>query len=224
MKYLDLHCNHVFDPTEKFAITPISEKLNNSFFSSGVHPWIAEEINETDIQNVINSWSSEQVALIGEIGLDHFYKESWEKQISVFTKQINEIKKIDKPLLIHSVKTYEICNQYLKKINSPIIFHNYNGNKQITKELQKRENIYFSFGQNLTKNNSASFQQLPHIANNKFFLESDEIDNLPMIYEIACKLKNISVNELLNLQANNWQNLFKGNEKLLHGLAQFLHS
>jgi len=79
--------------------------------------------------------------------------------------------------------------------SSPWIIHGFNGNQQIAERLLQ-ENIYLSFGENLTK--SEKLQKIfSQIQINCLFIETD-VSDFPIeeLYKKAAALKNISLQTL----------------------------
>jgi TatD DNase family protein len=94
------------------------------------------------------------------------------------------------------VRAYSDFLQILKQFKHTYIFHGFNANHTIAKNLITH-NAYLSFGNELLKNTKLqqTFKQLPL---NKIFFETDDSSiNVKDIYIFAAKLLNV---ELLKLQ------------------------
>jgi TatD DNase family protein len=117
-------------------------------------------------------------------------------------------KAVQKPLIVHAVKSYTEFVPFLKKTRLPFIFHQFQGNEQQAKELLKY-NVKLSFGKNLFEPKSTeTFSKLPQDA---FLLETDvapalRIDN---IYSKAAEIKGLELSELKSI--------------VFHTFAQIVH-
>jgi TatD DNase family protein len=68
----------------------------------GIHPHDSKGVNEQDIERLIEMAAHPKVVAIGEMGLDFFREGSPRNdQMQVFQWQLNAVKKIAKPIVIH---------------------------------------------------------------------------------------------------------------------------
>jgi len=156
------------------------------------------------------------VIFIGECGLDKKSETDFEEQKRVFEAQAFIAEEYKKPLIIHCVKAFNEVLELNIKIHPkmPWIMHGYNGNIQITQQLEKR-GIMFSFGENLFISDSKAVESFKYLPVEKIFFETDEFDGeVEKIYLQGARLKNISV-EILKQSV--WQN-FNSIEKKSTGL------
>ena len=93
--------------TSKKAVE-IAEKYNGVFAAIGLHPIHAEDEN-FDKEKYKELSHSDKVVAIGEIGLDYFkdYGLFKEKQREVFLQQLNLVKELDLPVIIHCRMAHE---------------------------------------------------------------------------------------------------------------------
>jgi len=177
--------------------------------SVGLHPWHVHTMNVNDCADkLIEIASSEKVLAIGEIGVDRSIEISVNTQFKYFETQLNVARALQKPVIIHAVRSYSDIIPYLKKTKVPFIFHQFQGNEQQAKELLKH-NSYLSFGSNLFDNKVALvFQKTPleHI-----FLETDTSTQMSIhdIYKKAALQKEIEIDELKSMVFHNFANLIK---------------
>ena len=76
---------------------------------------------------------------IGECGVDRAIETSIELQQTIFEQQIELAEQVQKPLIIHCVKAFDIL-LFLKKkykITVPIIVHGYKNKPEQLKQLDK---------------------------------------------------------------------------------------
>ncbi|WP_309609731.1 TatD family hydrolase [Flavobacterium sp.] len=185
------------------------ENIKN--YSIGIHPWYIDEKRlEADLNIIEEKLQLQNCLALGECGLDKRIEKPLGIQIQIFEKQIQLAEKYKKPLILHCVSAYqeviEIKNRL--QIQVPIIIHGFSKNGQIAKQLLDN-GFYLSFGKYLLRNPELAtvFNQVP---NNKFFLETDTIEEtLEEVYAIASKYKNIMMADLKEILNNNFNTVFQ---------------
>lgn len=134
----------------------------------GIHPGKATD--DIDSMTKLITENSKIISGIGEIGLDSTYvnsDEDFQRQITIFKKQLSLAEKLNKPISIHSRKAldkiYEIIPSYSIK---GMLLHWFDGSKQ---QLKKAMDLgfYVSFGPILIYANDK-----------KVILENTEIDRI----------------------------------------------
>jgi TatD DNase family protein len=179
-------------------------------YSIGIHPWyIDEDRLEVDLKIIEQKLQLPNCLALGECGLDKRIETSLETQIQVFEKQIELAKKYNKPLILHCVGAYQEVIDIKKRlqINVSMIIHGFSKNAQVAKQLLDN-GFYLSFGKYLLRNPELEsvFKQVP---NNRFFLETDTIDEtLEEVYQLAAKFKNIEIEEIQNIIQSNFKKVF----------------
>ena len=126
-------------------------------------------------------------------------------QKEVFEFHLRVAQNLKKPVIIHAVRTYpEIVESYKKTgADVKLIFHGFNGNLQIAKQLIKR-NFYLSFGADLFDDRKKAAAILKVIPIENIFLETDE--SAKSIVEIYEKAATIKKTNLTYLKANIFKN------------------
>lgn len=181
------------------------------FYSIGIHPWyIKEDQIDLELEIIEEKLQSNKCLAIGECGLDKRIEVPFEKQLIVFEKQLILAEKYKKPVVIHCVAAFEevIAVKKKMKISVPMILHGFSKNNQVAQQLIK-EGFYISFGKYLLRNPDLKtvFQNVP---NNRFFLETDTIDeNIKEVYDLAAAYKNIAVKELQDSIESNFKDVFE---------------
>jgi TatD DNase family protein len=213
MKFFNLH-------THKFTNNSEVIELVNQYpwefddaipkYSIGIHPWYVDENRlESDLKIIDDKLQLKECLALGECGLDKRIEVPLQLQIEVFEKQIALAEKHQKPLVLHLVAAFqeliEIKNRL--KISVPIIIHGFSKNQQIANELIKND-FYLSFGKYLLRNPELEsiFKSIP---NDKFFLETDTIDeSLEEVYQLAAKYKNIKIENVIEIVNSNYNDVF----------------
>lgn len=214
MQYFNLH-------THKFTNNPNVLELVNQYpwefddsipqYSIGIHPWYIDENRlENDLKIIEEKLQLQECLALGECGLDKRIDIPMEMQIKVFELQIALAEKYKKPLVLHLVAAYqeliEIKNRL--QVSVPIILHGFSKNEQVAKQLIDN-GCYLSFGKYLLRNPELKnvFQSVP---NDKFFLETDTIDEtLEEVYQLASEYKNCSLEDIQALTTVNFNKVFK---------------
>jgi TatD DNase family protein len=176
----------------------------------GIHPWYIknESISEEIIELKMNS-TKQNILAIGECGLDRFCETPYKLQQEIFKQQIIWANEIAKPLIIHSVRTYDDVLQTLKdnKNIMPVIFHGFNKNKIIAQKIIASGH-YISFGKDVSKSELETV--IASVPLDKIFLETDESD-LPIefIYKEFSRIRNIPLSQLILQTNKNLKTVFK---------------
>ena len=220
MKLFNLH-------THKFTNNPNVLELVNQYpwafdaavpqYSIGIHPWHID-INrlESDLKTIAQKLPLKECLALGECGLDKRIEIPMALQMEVFEKQIALAEQYQKPLVLHLVAAFDelIAIKKRLKISVPMIIHGFSKNEQVAKQLIDH-GFYLSFGKYLLQNPDleAVFKSIP---NNKFFLETDTIEEtLEEVYTLAAKYKNITIEDLIEIINANFKTVFKSNIKNL---------
>ena len=104
------------------------------FFTLGVHPHHANEINEEYLEKLKNAININNPHAIGETGLDFFRNLStYEEQIYAFEEQIKIAIDKNKPLFLHQRDSHDDFIKILRKYSSDInkaVVHCFTGTQQ----------------------------------------------------------------------------------------------
>lgn len=176
----------------------------------GVHPWFCEQFNNDVFDNIKNISVLNKVFAIGEIGLDRVKAIDFDLQKEVFDKQLGLAQQINKPVIIHAVKSYSDIITYLKKYSIPFIFHQFNGNNEQLGQLLKFNHTYFSFGKDLLLINKKVNNSFLEVPINRLFLETDTSSyNIKEIYIKAAILKHLEIDALKKQVFLNFASIFR---------------
>jgi TatD DNase family protein len=202
------HQNQILEIVNQYP-QEFDDKITN--YSIGIHPWYINESRvEADLKIIEQKLQLPNCLALGECGLDKRIDTSLEIQIQVFEKQLLLAKKYKKAVILHCVSAYQEIIEIKKRlqIDIPMIIHGFSKNEQVAKSLLDN-GFYLSFGKYLLRNPELEsvFKQVP---NNRFFLETDTIDEtLEEVYQVASKYKNIEIENLKEIIRNNFNSVFK---------------
>lgn len=193
----DIHTHHL-KPDAIVDIGTGKQKLPDGFLgSAGVHPWYSEQ--EIDWVKLSQLISSPYIVAIGECGLDALRGADMDTQIKIFEKQIELSELLQKPLILHCVRTHAKILEMHRSIKprQEWIFHGFRLRPTIASDLLS-EDINLSIGEHFNE------QSLKIIPNERLFLETDE--SLLDIQDIASKISktiNLPPDSIVNISVNN---------------------
>lgn len=178
------------------------------FVSLGLHPWKVNEGFEENIKGLYELLSLENVIALGEIGIDRAIKTPIPLQIKAFEAQLEIAQALQKPIIIHAVRTYSMFVPFAKKTTVPFIFHQFMGNEVELKQLFASP-CYFSFGRNLWQNHANSFQNFHTLPLERIFLETDTLPfSIERIYLRAAQIKRLEVTQVEQTTKANFEKVF----------------
>jgi TatD DNase family protein len=185
------------------------EDETNFPYTTGIHPWHVEQFTDLEIIRMFEDLQTTNCIAIGETGLDKISKASFNRQREVFEIHLDFALKNNYPLIIHNVRAWNEIIEYKRRYNEiPFIFHGYQGNAEITRQLL-RTNCYYSFGESLQKKRSLgdTMRQIPPAL---LFFETDESSiDIREIYKSAAVILGSSLEDLREQVFLNFNNVFK---------------
>lgn len=213
MDYFNLH-THRFSNQENVLelVNQYPDEFDASvpFFSIGIHPWhINEEKDQEHLDIIDQKMQLQNCLAIGECGLDKRIEIPLKIQVPVFEKQLLLAEKHQKPVIIHCVAAFQEVIQIKNKlkISVPMIIHGFSKNQQVAESLIQN-GFYLSFGKYLLRNQELE-SVFKNVANDRFFLETDTIDEgIEEVYTLAAKYKNINLSDLQRLIQTNFNFAF----------------
>jgi TatD DNase family protein len=183
------------------------------YYSYGIHPCALDKADfqlEEAFALLEERLSSPNVLALGEAGLDKMHKESFEQQIAVFERQIELSEALQKPMILHDVKSHNeiLALRKKHKAKQPWILHGFNGTEQDIRQLTG-QGLYFSVGESLLHSERKIYNSFKHIDLDKLFLETDMAEvGIETIYEAAAKLLDIDIAVLKKRLFANFAQLF----------------
>ena len=137
----------------------------------GVYPEYTD-IDETEFNKYVSLM--EKCDAIGEIGLDyHWYKDTRDKQIELFIRQIEIANRLNKPVIIHAREALGDTYKILKEHRCKAVLHCYSGSYELAKEFIKL-GYYISIGGPVTfKNAKEPLEVAKNIPLDRLLIETD---------------------------------------------------
>ena len=202
--FIDIHTHTVH--TDSNLIQIVNLNLNQpcpeqGFFSYGIHPWEADKADfqmETALQSLEEKVKLPNVVALGEAGLDKMHKATFERQIELFERQIELSETMQKPMILHDVRSHNeiIALRKKHKAVQPWIVHGFSGTEQDIKQLIG-QGIYLSVGESLLHPERKIYKSFKFIDLDYLFLETDMAEiGVEKVYEAAAKLLEMDLSAL----------------------------
>lgn len=202
-------------------VIELSKKYKNFLYPAiGIHPENIDDINKiNELENLINK---NKVIAIGEIGLDYYWnKENKEEQKKLFNMQLDLAEKYNLPIIVHTRDSIQDCYDVLKNRKLKGVIHCFNGSIEMAKEFIKL-GYKLGIGGVLTFKNSKLYQLIEKIDLKDILLETDspfltpephrgKKNNPSNVYYVAeriANIKNISIDEVINITYKNSFQIF----------------
>lgn len=202
----------------------LAEKYDYVYAACGVHPE-AEKNTPDDfifsLEDLLRS--SKKVKALGEIGLDYHYDSyDRERQIKLFTQQLDIADSLNLPVIIHSRNANEDTMEILRKYRPKGVLHCFSGSAETAKEIISL-GMYISFTGVLTfKNAKKALKALAEVPENRLMLETDcpymapepfrgnrcDSSMIAHTAAAAADVKKTSVQEILNTTCRNAHEFF----------------
>lgn len=182
-----------------FDVNPVEGQL----YSAGIHPWDTVDVPGDDTFARLEKLAREkQVVMIGECGVDPAKGAPLFRQLQILKRQIDLSERLNKPLLLHCVKSADIIMGLKRDLNprQPWIIHGFRGKPEQARQLTGK-GIYLSFGE---KFNPATVISMP---DDMILAETDE--SLLSITEIIEALSRAAGRDLSSAIAANTEILTK---------------
>ena len=202
--FVDIHTHTAKTADDLIQIVNLDlerPRPEQGYYSYGIHPW---ELDKADFQIeealglLEKRLPSPNVIALGEAGLDKMHKESYEQQIELFERQIELSEALQKPMILHDVKSHNeiLALRKKHKAQQPWILHGFNGTEQDIHQLTS-QGLYLSVGESLLHSERKISKSLKNIPLYQLFLETDMAEvGIETIYEAAAKLLEMDLSVL----------------------------
>ena len=200
----------------------LAEKYDYLYAACGVHPHEAEQ-EEDKLDDLYSLLKHEKCLAVGEIGLDYHYDFSpRDTQQRVFERQIHIANELQLPVIVHDRESHEDTMNLLKKYKPAGVVHCFSGSSEMAKEVV-RLGMYVGFGGALTfKGARKPLEAAAVVPQDRLLLETDcpymapvphrgkrcDSSMIPLAAEVIASIWNCTVQEVLDITAQNAQNLF----------------
>ena len=213
------------DIESSIDIINLSKSYKNVYAAIGLNYDTIDRVEEKDLIELEELIKTEKIVAIGEIGLDYYWtKDNKDKQIKFFKAQLELAKKYDLPVIIHARESVQDVYDILKISDvHKGSMHCYSGSLEMAKEFIKLGFKIGIDGPITYKNNKKGIEVVKNIDIKDILLETDSPYlspepnrgktnsplNLKYIVEKVAEIKNISVEEVIEITTNNAKELYK---------------
>jgi len=204
-------------------VLEIIKYFDNVYATIGFHPSEVLDVTDEDIEwleNIVTN--NNKIIGIGEIGLDYYYgKETRNKQIELFDKQLKLAEKLNFPVVIHTRDAFLDTYETLKKYKLKGIIHCFSGSTEVANQYL---NLGYCLGiggvvtfknsnlpsviEKISLENIVLETDSPYLAPVPYRGETNSPKNIPIIAEKIAEIKKISTKEVENITYNNVLRIF----------------
>ncbi|MEB3282215.1 MAG: TatD family hydrolase [Lyngbya sp.] len=162
-------------PGEFTEIQAIADRVENLFFSVGLHPLDTEKwTNATGEQILKQAQSDPRVVALGEMGLDFYKADNYQQQMQVLEAQLELAYHLNKPVIIHCRDAAEPLVQLLRNFEKRVgkirgVMHCWGGTPEET-QMFLDLGFYISFSGTVTFKKATQIQESARLVDSKHLL------------------------------------------------------
>lgn len=200
----------------------LAEQYAYLYAACGVHPHEAEQ-EKDQLDRLYPLLKHEKCVAVGEIGLDYHYDFSpRDTQQRVFERQLQIANELQLPVIVHDREAHEDTMNLLKKYSPAGVVHCFSGSAEMAKEVVK-SGMYIGFGGALTFHGARKpLEAAAVVPKDKLLMETDcpymapvphrgkrcDSSMIPLAAAVVADIWNCSVQEVLDITAENARHLF----------------
>ena len=216
MLFVDIHTHTAKTDNDLLQIVNLDlgqPYPEQGYYSYGIHPWALDNAGfkiEEALELLEERLQSPNVLALGEAGLDKLHKATFERQIELFERQIELSETLQKPMILHDVRSHNeiLALRKKHKAQQPWIVHGFSGTEQDIKQLIG-QGIYLSVGESLLHPERKIHKSFKFIDLDYLFLETDMAEiEVEKVYEAAAKLLETDIVTLQKQIFTNFARLF----------------
>jgi len=212
IKYIDFHTHKGKGDAETVAIVNLmagdsvpGDFSQNTLFSAGIHPWYLTAENGWLLKSeLLLTLAHPHVIAIGEAGFDTLHGPDEEIQYDAFIYQAKLAEELQKPLIIHCVKGWDLLVRARKEINPSVrwIIHGFRGKTLLAQSLAE-SGFIFSLGcEGLSK------EIINAIGTDKIFLETDDSEgDIKGVYSLFTSVSGIDQKMVTEIFRDNFNSV-----------------
>ena len=229
---VSLMLNIATKPNEFDKIINTSTLYDEIYFTLGVHPHEASDLNDDIIKVIHTNANNKKFIGIGETGLDYYYNNTKKStQIASFEKQIELAQNLSIPLVIHMRSaeddTLKIIRKKIKEKKFNGVIHCFTGTKKFADEIIDL-GFYISASGVITFKKSFDLRNIfASIPDDKILAETDspylspeplrgkmnQPSHIVHIIKKLAEIRNTNYDKIAELTKNNFLNLFQKIDK-----------
>ena len=161
----------------------LAEKYPFIYAAVGFHALNLDSLTADWCVDIKKLAAQKKVVAIGEIGLDyHYERDSREKQLEVFEKQLVLANELSLPVIVHDREAHEDTLNLLKKHRPRGVVHCFSGSVETAKEIIKL-GMYIGLGGAVTFKNAVKPAEVAaFVPKDRLLLETDAPYMSPVPY------------------------------------------
>jgi TatD DNase family protein len=217
IKFIDFHTHNGHGTADTVAVVNLmagddlnTKLVTNTLFSAGIHPWHLTAENADLLKTeLIFTMAHPHVVMIGEAGFDTLRGPEMNVQYNVFCYQAEIAEEVQKPLIIHCVKGWDLLLKAKEEIKPSVkwIIHGFRGKKELAQSLAK-EGFLFSLGEK-----GISDDIVEKTGWEKLFPETDDSgSSIKDVYRKFSEVTGKSPEDLIKIFRQNFNNCFDNPE------------
>lgn len=204
MLFVDIHTHTAKTDNDLLQIVNLDlgqPYPEQDYYSYGIHPWALDNAGfkiEEALELLEERLQSPNVLALGEAGLDKLHKATFKRQIELFERQIELSETLQKPMILHDVRSHNeiLALRKKHKAKQPWIVHGFSGTEQDVRQLIG-QGIYLSVGESLLHPERKIYKSFKFIDLEYLFLETDMAKiGIEKVYEAATKLLELDLSVL----------------------------
>lgn len=214
------------DRTSYENVIKIANSYDGVYCALGIHPTEAQNAVDDDFERIIELATDKKVIAIGECGLDYYWDKTYIKeQKSVFLKQIELAKKLNKTLIVHDREAHkDTFDMLAENTNSeiPVVMHCFSGSLEFALESVKK-GFYIALGGVVTFKNAKKAHEIainlplesllletdaPYLTPVPFRGKRNEPAYVKYVAQEIAKLRGISFEEVAQITSENARKAF----------------
>jgi Mg-dependent DNase len=217
MLFVDIHTHTAKTDNDLLQIVNLDlgqPYPEQGYYSYGIHPWALDNAGfkiEEALELLEERLQSPNVLALGEAGLDKLHKATFERQIELFERQIELSETLQKPMILHDVRSHNeiLALRKKHKAKQPWIVHGFSGTEQDVRQLIG-QGIYLSVGESLLHPERKIYKSFKFIDLDYLFLETDMAKiGIEKVYEASTKLLEMDLSVLQTRIFSNFARLFR---------------
>jgi TatD DNase family protein len=213
IKFIDFHSHHGLGDSETvvirnlLALESIPVLLQpGTYYSIGIHPWYLTRGNSDELSVALrNTLGHQLVIALGEAGFDALRGPALSVQYDAFIFQARLAEELDKPMIIHSVRLWDVLRKTKEKINPRVkwVVHGFRGKAKLASDL-------VSDGFMLSLGLGGILPEVIEAAGlNNILLETDDSDNsIKNVYDNLAQQSGIGIDQVITQIRDNFNRCF----------------
>ena len=204
-------------------VLELVNKYDIIYGTIGFHPTELNDFREDYFDFLEKNIMNKKIVGIGEIGLDYHYEDTDKnKQINVFTRQLEMAEKYNKPIVVHSRDSIQDTYNILKEYNLFGSIHCFSGSVEMAREFIKI-GYKLGIGGIITYKNAKNIREVvknidlshilletdsPYLTPVPYRGKSNSPEYIPLIANTIADIKNISINDVSEVTTASAEEIF----------------